>query len=114
MHDVRERHLAEINDDLAKTLAGANTVDELRDLVRTQLISRLERESRTRFENTVLEAVVSRSTVEVPEVMVEGQIDGTIAELKADLTRAKLLWQDYLDRSETTEAKIRDEMREPA
>jgi trigger factor len=114
MYDVRERHLAELDNDLATTLAGVSTVEELRFLIQLQLKSRLEREARTSYENSVLDAVVSRSTIEVPEAMVEGQIDGTIAELKADLTRAKLLWQDYLDRSQTTEAKIRAEMREPS
>ena len=114
LSDIREQHLSEVDDDFAKAQAGVNTVEELRQLVRMQLASRLERDGRTRHESSVLEEVVNRSTVEVPTAMVDGQIDGQIDDLKADLVRAKLLWQDYLERSQTTEEQVRAEMREPA
>jgi trigger factor len=112
--DVREQQLPELNDEFATEVAGASTVEELRSLVEIQLSSRLRREARTVYENLLLEAVVNRSTVEVPETMIEAQVEGQVADLKAELSRAKLLWQDYLDRSQTTEEKIRAEMREPA
>jgi len=112
--DVKERHLLELNDEFAKTVGAGETLAELRETVRLQLQLRLEREARALFDNALVEIAVSRSTVDVPEVLVERQIESQISDVKADLVRDKVLWHDYLDRAKTTEEKLRLDLRDPA
>ncbi|MGH2459960.1 MAG: trigger factor [Chloroflexota bacterium] len=114
LHEVKEKHLPELNDEFAKTVAGGETLGELRDNARQRIQSRMEYEARLAFENSLVEAVVERSTIEVPDVMVERQIDSRIEDLKADFARQKVDWQDYLAQAHQTEAQVRDEMREGA
>ncbi|MGH3026426.1 MAG: hypothetical protein ACRDLR_08275 [Gaiellaceae bacterium] len=111
---MKEKHLPELNDEFAKTVAGGETLGELRDNARQRIQSRMEYEARLAFENSLVEAVVERSTIEVPDVMVERQIDSRIEDLKADFARQKVDWQDYLAQAHQTEAQVRDEMREGA
>jgi len=111
--EVKEKHLPELNEELAKKL-NADTVEQLREEVRKSLQARMERESQTLFENALVDAVVERSTIEIPDVMVERQIDAQIADLKADLSRERISWQDYLLLSKQSEEQVRATMRESA
>ncbi len=114
VHEVKEKHLPELNDEFAKTVAGGETLDELRENARKRIQARLEYEARSAFDDALVEAVVDRSTVEIPDVLVERQIDSQIEDLKADLARAKVAWQDYLTEAHKTEEQVRDELRENA
>ncbi len=114
VRQVKEKHLPEVDDAFAQKVGGGSTVAELRETIRSRLQASLEREARSLYENALVEAVVGRSTVEVPEVMVERQIDAQIEDLKTDLARERIVWQDYLERTRTTDQKVREEMREPA
>jgi trigger factor len=109
--EVKEKNLPELNEEFAKKL-NAESVEELREEVRKSLQARMERESQTLFENALVDAVVERSTIEIPDVMVERQIDAQIADLKADLSRERITWQDYLLLSKQSEEQVRATMRE--
>lgn len=110
VHDVKEKHLPELNDEFAKTVAGGETVDELRENVRRRIQTRLEYEARQAYEDALVEAAVNRSTVEIPDVLVERQIDSQIEDLKADLAREKIGWDDYLRETHKTPEQVRADM----
>src|SRR6185437_3707418 len=112
VQEVKEKHLPEVNDEFAKTVAGGETVEELRENARKRIQARMEFEARTAYQDALVEAVVERSTIEIPDVMVERQIDSQIEELKADFAREKVDWQDYLLQAHKTEPQLRDEMRD--
>ncbi len=114
VHSVKERHLPDLDDEFAKAVGGGDTLDELREAVRQRLQARLDREARVMFENALIEAVVNRSTIEVPDVMIERQIDSQIEDLKADLARERLTWQDYLSSANTTDEQVRASLRDSA
>jgi trigger factor len=114
VHDVKEKHLPALDDAFAQKVGGGNTVEELRESVRQRIQNRLEREARSLYENSLVEAAVSRSTIEIPDVMVEEQIDLQIEDLKSDLAAQKISWQDYLKLSTTTDEQVRADMRDSA
>jgi trigger factor len=114
VHKVSEKHLPTIDDDFAKTVGGGETLEELRESVRQRLQARLEREARSLYEGALVEAVINRSTIEVPDVLVERQVDAQIEDLKADLSRERMTWQDYLAATKSTEAQVHEQMHEPA
>jgi trigger factor len=114
VHKVSEKHLPTIDDELAKAVGGGETLEELRESVRQRLQARLEREARTLYENALVEAVSNRSTIELPDLLVERQIDGQIEDLKADLSRERMTWQDYLAATKSTETQVREQLRESA
>ncbi|HUX85441.1 MAG TPA: trigger factor [Chloroflexota bacterium] len=114
LHEVKEKHLPELNDEFAKQVQGGDTVEELRENIRREIQNRMETETRALYEDALVEAAVSRSTIDIPSMMVERQIDSQIEDLKADLARQKLAWADYLNLSHLTEEKIREQMQPQA
>lgn len=114
VHEVKEKHRPELNDEFAKAIGGGETVEELRENVRKRIQARLEYEARRAYEDALLDAVIERSTIELPDVLIERQIDAQIEDLKADLAREKIRWEDYLTLARTTPEQIRVEIRDSA
>lgn len=114
LHEVKERHLPELNDEFAKQVQGGDTVEELRENIRREIQNRMETEARALYEDALVDAAVSRSTIDLPAMMVERQIESQLEDLKADLARQKVAWADYLNLSHLTEESIREQMQPQA
>jgi trigger factor len=71
--EVREKVLPELDDDFAIDAAGFETVEELREDVRTRLLEADERAVEREFREAVLDAAASAATVTVPEQLVQAR-----------------------------------------
>lgn len=112
---IRERRIPELSDALAQEVGdGAQTVEELRRSVAAQMQGRAESDERTRLINEIIDQVVARSKVEVPEVLVEREIDHQIEHMASDLESQNLKLEQYLRFTNRTGAQLRDELRESA
>ena len=66
----------ELNDEFAKTVGnGYETLDALKDQIRTDLKTRAEREKRDALEVEILDSLVETATVEYPDILVEHEIE---------------------------------------
>jgi trigger factor len=70
--EVKEKQLPDLDDDLAAE-AGFDTLDELREDIRERLADADRGRADAEFREAVLDAVVERATVEVPEALVEAR-----------------------------------------
>ncbi len=113
---VRERILPPLDDALA-TLderAGVTTLDELRAYYRRRLEEVSAERDREALEASALEALRDHVGVEIPESMVEREIDRQVADLEARLQSMGMPLERYLEYSGTTVEKLRGERREGA
>jgi trigger factor len=70
--EVKAKELPPLDDELA-TEAGFDTLDELRDDIRTRLREADEQRIDAEFRETVLDAAVANATVDVPDALVEAR-----------------------------------------
>jgi len=78
---IRTRKVPELDDEFAKDL-GFDTLDELRDKVRTELIDEREREERERRDRRLIDALIERADFEVPPGMIERQLHQQIQQMR--------------------------------
>ena len=71
--EVKRKHLPELNDDFAVEAAGFDSLDELRADIRKRLEEAEETQIRRDFREAVLDAVVAKAKVDVPEPLVEAR-----------------------------------------
>jgi trigger factor len=71
---IKKKELPELNDEFAKEV-GVGTLDELRSEIRTNLQRRKESEAEREGKEKILEQLLEQHSFEVPEAMVEHQID---------------------------------------
>ncbi len=73
--EAKERILPEPDDDFAKDLGEFETFVALRDEIKKELRNSLDNRSQKETENQIIDALIEKNDFEVPESMVESQID---------------------------------------
>jgi trigger factor len=71
--EVKEKRLPELDDDFAVDQAGFDSLDELRQDIRSKLLEADERQVEQAFREAVVDAVVREATVEVPDTLVDAR-----------------------------------------
>ncbi len=69
--EIKEKLLPELSDEFAKDLGNFETLDQLKEDVKKQLVDYKERESENELKNQVVEALVKEYTFELPESLIE-------------------------------------------
>ena len=114
VHSVKEKHLPELDGELAKTVGEGETLEDLRKSVREQLQRRLDEATNAEYEETVLRAVVDQAKVEMPPEMVEEQTEHSLHSLEDRLQTQGLAMPEYLAALKQTRLQLLDGLREEA
>ncbi|HEX7486096.1 MAG TPA: trigger factor [Vicinamibacterales bacterium] len=72
---VRRRVVPALDDDLAKEVSDADTLEKLREEVQAGLAREASREADRKLRSDLLKALATKVTFEVPEVLIERDID---------------------------------------
>jgi trigger factor len=72
---VKKRQILELDDEFAKDMGDFDSLDALRDRIRSDLTAARERESKQILRTTLMDALVERTDFEVPPGMVERNLD---------------------------------------
>ncbi len=112
--EVREKLLPELNDELASDAAGFDTLQELRDDIRTRLAEQEQQAIAAEFREAVLDAAVAQATVEVPEALVEARAAELWDQMLHSLSHRGINRETYLQISGKSEAEIVEEAKPDA
>jgi len=94
--DVKERHVPELDDEFAATL-GAQNLEDLKQNIRATLAQQKEQETKQKAEREMLEKIIGQSEFgELPEVLLNSEIDGMMDELEQNVTQQGGNFEDYL------------------
>ena len=112
--EIKRKVLPALDDDFAQSISELQSLDELRDRIRANLELERRIEADQQLVNEVIEAVTSRTFIEIPPVLVEEEIDRMLDDMQRAFERQHLSFQTYLETSGQSEAEIRQQMRETA
>jgi trigger factor len=110
---VSEKLLPSLDDEFAKTV-GVATVADLDKAVRGELAHAAFHEARDVAAEKLLAHLLDASTVEVPVVLVNDELEHLIADLKARVTDQGLSWEQFLLQARKTEDEIRADWHDTA
>ncbi len=106
MNTVAEVELPGLTPDFLKKIAGAEIgLDEVKLNIRTNLEHERKHEEHDRRENEYLEEVIKHTKVELPDSLVDEEVEGMIQEFSDELEGRGLNLQKYL---EATKKEIKD------
>jgi trigger factor len=111
---VQELKTPKLDDEFAKKAGPFKTLAELKADIKTQLKAERERENQNVYENELIKKIVDKSTVEIPEVLIEEQIDRLEEEEKRNLVYRGQTWQEHLDAEGVTEKEHRERQKSDA
>lgn len=105
IHEVKEKQLPELDDEFAKDVSEFDTLEEYKNHIKEELEKNAKNREKIEFENKVIEKVVDSSEVDIPEVMIEHQIEHEIEEFNYRLKMQGLDLEKYL---QLTGSKLED------
>lgn len=107
--------LPELNDDFAKSFGGEfATLVDLKKKVGENLKLEKEQKLREKRRSKIMEKLVAETIADLPEVIIEGELNNMLAQMKADITRFGGTWEEYLAHSKKTEEDIKKDWVEDA
>jgi trigger factor len=112
VNEVKEQKLPDINDDFAKSMGGDfDNVEAMRKNINSNLNNIYQVGAMRRFEQKVLEAVVEKSKIEFPPVLVEQEIDRVIMERERELAARRVTLEDFLKSQKKSIDELRESLR---
>jgi trigger factor len=111
---VKEQELPEVDEEFAQTASEFDTVDELKADLRARLERNKRLEQASAARDAVLEALLDRVDVPLPDRVVEGEVEQRREQIREQLAYAGMTEQQYLDSEGQTEDEFAAEVEKRA
>ncbi len=112
--EIKEKELPELDDEFAKDVSEFDTFEEFKADVKRKLEEAVQDNMRAEMENNLLQKVVENANVDIPEPMIESEIDRQINELDFTLRYQGLSLEQYLSFVDMSMDDIRAQHRDQA
>ncbi len=115
LHAIKGKELPELTDEYVKKHAGCDTVAAYAEKVKERLETKAKNDSRDQTENSILQAVCDTCECEIPQAMIEGEVDTIVRDFSNRLAYQGLQLKDYIEymgqTMETFRAQFNDQAR---
>ena len=99
---VEKKELPTLTDKLVADTTDFETVEEYKNDLRAKLLEAEEQKAQRSFENQVIEAVVNASTVDIPAILIDNEVEHILKDLKQRLAYQRIGLEDYMSYMGTT------------
>jgi trigger factor len=107
--------LPEVNDEFAQSFGpDFKSLSDLKSKVGENLKLEKEQKAREKRRTAIVEKLIGETNVELPEAIVESELNSMLAQMRADITRFGGTWEEYLSHSKKTEDEIKADWRKDA
>lgn len=112
--EIKAKEIPELDDEFASEVSEFDTLAEYKEDLKAKLITEKENRSKTIKENRVVDKIVENAKVELPELMVETKIDGTIDDYSRQMMSQGMSIEDYMKYTGMTMDKLREQVKPQA
>ena len=114
LHDVKEKEMPEVDDEFAQDVSEFDTLDEYKASIREKLEKTAKEQADQGVKTNVIAEVVKTAKVDLPECMVDNQIDQQIQQIEYSLMYQGMKLEDYLKMTGGSMEALRKDYYEPA
>ena len=114
LNGIQAKELPELTDEFIKDATGSENVEAYKAKAKERLQEQADRRSNDATENSILEAIAANTEVEIPQAMIEREIDSLVQKFEYQLMYQGLKLQDYLEFLKVTMADFRKNYEEQA
>lgn len=114
IHEIRAKELPELNDEFASDVSEFETLDEYKESVRKNLQETKENDARRVKEDEAIKKIVEKSEMDIPDAMIDMQVQNMIQEFAQRLAQQGLNIDQYMQFSGMTVDKMKEQLRPEA
>ena len=112
--EIKVKEIPELNDEFAGEVSEFETLDEYKKDIEAKLSETKQKEAATENENRVVEKVVAGATMEIPEPMIDGQVENMLQDTARRMQSQGLNLELYLKYTGMTLDQMKEQMRPQA
>ncbi len=102
-----EAAMPELTDDFVKTLGDFNDIPDFKVKLSAMLAEQKKDEAREKSRIRIADAIADASAIEMPDVMIESELNRTQAQFESDIERMGVKLEDYLKHGKKTLEDLR-------
>lgn len=116
VHEIKEKTLPEINDDLIKDaeINDVDTVEAFREYTVNNITKQKESDADRKFENDMLTKLMENTPVEIPEAMISDELNSMVQDFAQRLAQQGFPLDQYFQMTGLDEDKLREQMQPEA
>lgn len=114
LHEIKTKELPKVDDEFVKDVSEFDTLEELKADIKAKKEKQNEEASKAELEEKAVRAVAENSEVEIPNGMVELELDNMQEDMNRRLSYQGINFEQYLQMLGKTVADFRKESVEPA
>ncbi len=114
VNEIKVKELPELDDDFASEVSEFETLDEYKNSVKTKLEEQAANKTKQETENAIIEEVVKNAEVEIPQAMIDTQIDRMINDFAQRMQYQGMNLDMYLQYTGSTIEQMRENFKEQA
>ena len=96
LHEIKKKEVPEFNDEFVKDVSEFDTVDAYRADIKKRLEEQNARRATQEMENALVDLILEKTPVNIPDCMIQSQIDSMVQEFEYRLMYQGLKLDDYL------------------
>lgn len=112
--EIKVKEVPALDDEFAKDASEFETLAELKEDIKKNLQKAEDQKAENEFEEDIITAVIENTKLDLPQVMVEKEIDHMMNDLENRLKYQGLTLEQYMEFTGNTPEKMRDFMKENA
>lgn len=112
--EPKEAELPEFNDDFVQALGPFKDVKDFKEKLKENIKLEKENQAKEKTRLKIVEKIIDDSKVEMPEILIEVELDKILYRMESDITQMGLKFEDYLKHLNKTVEDLRKEFRNDA
>ena len=114
INEIKAKELPELDDEFAKDVSEFDTLAEYKEDLRKHLEVEKENEAKRTKEDEAIKKIIDKSTMEIPEAMIETQCENMINEFAQRIAQSGLSMEQYMQFAGLTLDKLKEQVRPEA
>lgn len=114
IHSISQKELPELNDEFAKDASEFDTLDAYKADIRKKLEERAQQQADQQFENDVIEKLIECMTVDIPDAMIEDELEDLMRDMEANMRYQGITMEMFCKYTGQTVEQIREQRKKDA
>ncbi len=114
LHELKAKELPEVDDEFVKDVSEFDTLEEYKKDIEKTLLDRREKAADADVENQLIDAIIEKVQAEIPDEMVENEVDEIINAFAQRLQSQGLKLETYLQYTNMTTDDLRTQYKPQA
>lgn len=114
VNEIKTKQLPSLDDDFAKDVSEFDTLEDYKKDIESKLKESSEKRAQTENENNIMDAIVANAEVDIPECMIEDELNGMLKDFEYRLMYQGLKLEDYFKYLNITADDFKKDRREDA